>query len=267
MNIENASQRQSNSLAVKLIAAGFGFLVFAWLGFVLFDIFDLFGWGTSLHERMHDRHPARSQFWLLFFGEGGPVEMVQWLFLSAAAGMAFHIHGRLAAEKVAGTAGYDNTARIFWLLMGIAFMLMVVEDAGNPRHWLRHFFWEFAGDDLGMISERVYFIALGSIPLAALVFFGRPVLKLPWPRNFLLAGYFFYAIAAGGSAIRYHWYESAGNLFYVRILKESLPPLALGNEGIGFWLMDYLAEESLELIGAVLLTATAASFLRSAKRF
>jgi len=257
--------RSSGFFPLIPLCTGFGILILAWVGVLLFDVLDVSGLGSWLYDTLHDRSPERAQVWVILFGEAGPIEMVQWLFLVAAAGLSFHIHGRLSAGG--SKSREDARARMFWLIMGIAFLLMLIEDAGNPRHWFRHFFWEFLGDHQGRISEMIYFAALGALPLTALVFFSRPVLRMYKSRWLLLGGFFFYAIAVGGSVTRYYWYEAAGNFLHATVLGETLKEVALGDQGHGFWLMDYLVEESLELIGATLLAAAAAAFLRDYPAF
>lgn len=248
-----------------LLCIGLGLLATFWACFFLVDVLDAFGFGSRLYDAMYAWNPERSQVWVILFTEGGPVEMAQWLLLVAAAGMAFHIHGRLFSRSAGSTA--DKRARTFWLLMGIAFLLMLIEDAGNPRHWFRYFFWTFTGDDQGRISEMVYFALLGSLPLSALMFFGRPVLQLKRTRNLLLGGFFFYAVAVGGSMTRYYWYETAGDWLHEKVLGGALKEVSLGSQGLGFWLMDYCVEESLELLGATFLAAMAASFLKDFEAF
>ncbi len=248
-----------------ILSTGLGVLVLAWIGVFLVDAVDLFGTGSALYDLLHRRHSSRAWLWVLLFTEGGPIEMLQWLILAMAAGLAFHIHGRL---HLAGTASKDAIcARAFWLIMGIAFLLMLVEDTGNARHWIRALVRAVFGGRSGEITEWAYFIALGAVPLTALVFFSRPILRMPKTRMLLLGGFFCYGLAVAGSVTRYRWYETAGHWLHVNVFRESLKIVEVGNHGHGFWLMDYLVEESIELIGATLLAATAAAFLREYHAF
>ena len=246
-----------------ILCMGFGALALSWAAFLLVDIADVLGLGSAVYEYFSERDIERAQVWAILFTEGGPVEIMQWLLLAVASGLAMHIHGLLSAGKNPGKN--DRHARLFWLLMGIAFLLMLIEDAGNPRHWAIRFFHALFGGDAGQITELIYFAALGALPLSALAFFGRPVLGLPRTRIFLLGGFFVYGLAAVSSAARYYWYEAAGEWLHARAFGETLKEVALGTQGHGFWLMDYLVEESLELIGATLLAAAAAAFLREYK--
>jgi len=252
--------RGSAGIPPKLILfAGFGGLALAWLGVFLVDVLDLFGAGTALYEAMQDRAPSRAWFWVIMFTEGGPVEMMQWLLLAVAAGLAFHLHGRLSGHNSLNRE--DLRARLFWLLMGIAFLLMLIEDAGNARHWIRQAVSGILGGKAGEISEFLYYAALAAVPLSALAVFGRSILRLPGTRVFMIGGFFFYALAAGGSAMRGYWYEIAGEWLHIKVFGGALRVVEVGIEAHGFWLMDYLVEESLELIGATLLAAAAATAL------
>ena len=62
--------------------------------------------------------------------------------------------------------------------------------------------------------------------------------------------------------MRCYWYEIAGEWLHIKVFGGALRVVEVGISKHGFWLMDYLVEESLELIGATLLAAAAAAFLR-----
>lgn len=260
MIVASNQRRYADILPAVILFSGFGVLALGWIGFLLIDLFDIFGLGTALYEKMQTRSPSRAWLWVLLFTEGAAIEIVQWLLLATAAGLSFHLHGSLSGRK--NPSGDEVCARAFWLLMGIAFLLMLVEDAGNARHWIRQFVQFLLGGQSGAITEFIYFGTLAAIPVSALVFFGRPVVRIKQTRYMLLAGFFCYGMAAGGSATRYYWYEAAGQWLHVHIFREGLKIVEVGSHGHGFWLMDYLLEESLELAGATLLAAMAATFLR-----
>ena len=246
-----------------VVFTGLGALALAWGAFILIDLADVFGLGTAVYEHLSARDSSRFQVWAILFTEGGPIEILQWLFLAAASGFALHTHGVLSAEG--NPERTTNRARLFWLLMGIAFLLMLIEDAGNPRHWAIRFSQMLFGGNAGQVTELAYFVSLGSLPLIALALFWRTILTLPRTRVFLLGGFVVYGIAAISSASRYYWYEAAGHWLHVSVFGERLREVSLGNHGHGFWLMDYLMEESFELAGATLLAAAAAAFLREYK--
>jgi len=254
-----------NFIAVPslILWLGFGALGLAWLGFFLVDMLDIFGMGTALYQAMEDPGHlspwVQPWLWVTLFKEGGPIEVLQWLFLASASGISFHLHGRISAW---GMAGKDTgRVRLFWLLMGIAFLLMLIEDSGNVRHLLRHLMEASLGTTAKSISELMYFAALGAVPLSALVFFGRPALRLPRTRIYLLGGFFLYALAAAGSATRYQWYDKTGMWLHENVFQEALKVVQVGNLPHGFVIMDYLLEESLELAAAAMLAAAAASFM------
>lgn len=241
-----------------IIIAGLGSLGLGWAGLLIFDIFDLFGMGTAWYETT--QHTSLyNWFWVAVFSEGGGVEIMQWLLLGAASGFAFHINGRFAAQSLAEKQ--SSLASYFWLLMGIAFLLMLVEDAGNPRHWLNNFAYEITGGKSGQLVELLYFMILASIPMTALVFFSRPILRIRQTRNYLLLGFVFYAVASISSFTRYRWYDSAGQWLHENIFRGALDIVEVGTRDHGFWIMDFLIEESIELAAATMMAAAAASYL------
>ncbi|MCG6659763.1 hypothetical protein HOP52_18600 [Halomonas campisalis] len=237
---------------------GFGLLGLAWLAVIGVDILNLWGAGDRLYERMGERSATRAWAWVMLFSEGGPIEMLQWLTLALAAATAFMRYGRLSPGAAPGSL--ERSAALFWLLMGGALMLMVLEDAGNMRHWLRDTAYHFLGGRSPRYVELLYFGALACVPLSALLLFGRSVLRLPRTRLYLLGGFACYGLAAGGSAFRYRLYEPLGHWLHHGLLNDALRVTEVGGHSHYFWLMDFLVEESLELAGATLLAAAALQF-------
>jgi len=248
----------TRSAAPRQLLIGFGLLAAAWLAVIGVDMLNLFGAGDSLYDRMIDRNTTRSWVWVMLFSEGAPIEILQWLTLALAAGVAFTHYGRLSPVAAAGTP--ERRAALFWLLMGIALMLMLIEDAGNMRHWMRSTAYHFIGGKSSKYVELTYFFVLACVPLSALLLFGRSILSLPRTRLYLLGGFAFYGLAAGGSAFRYDWYDSIGQWVHHTLLGDSLKITEVGGHSHYFWLMDFLVEESLEFAGATLLAAAALHF-------
>ena len=112
--------------------------------------------------------------------------------------------------------------------------------------------------------ELTYFGILALMPLYALLRYGRFIWHNSQSRNYLFIGYFFYGMAVAASGTRFigEWYVNVGNLIYEFMLAQAKNDILYAsgdNLPMGFWLMDFMVEESLELIGAgALLSATVA---------
>ncbi len=183
---------------------------------------------------------GRGMWWHLFRNRG-PVEWGQWVFLSLTS---------LSAAVFAGIyreRGQRNE-QIFWALVSASFMLMFIEDAGDPRHVLAEYGALLYGIKR-MHTEAVYFLFILSPLIAALLRYWKVAVSVPsQTRLYFLVGGFFYGVAASASLYR----DVQG--FY-RVMGEQLS-LALTNGNVpGFFLMDFVLEESLELLAASIIFA------------
>ena len=196
--------------------------------------------------------------WLVLFSEGGPIEMLQWLTLTLAAGVSFSLYGNFCHLN----EDYFNKKYIsrFWLIMGIALMLMILEDAGNMRHWIRFFFHYIFGGNAAKFAELIYFGLLALLPLAAVFLYGRYILFAKITTLYLFGGFAFYGFAVIGSALRYYWYQAAGQWLHYDVFDGSMVIVEWGSQPHYFWLMDFWIEESIEFMGATLLAAAALHF-------
>lgn len=242
------------------------FFIVTLLGIILIDMLDIFGIRTYLFS-LDWRTPF---FWYHWFLNGGPVEFFQYSFLGFAA-----IYS--ARNSFKGSL----TNKRFWSVFSIALIYLLIEDAGDPRHFIRYYVQQAAGETdgqglWGTLIELIYFIGLGSIPLYAYFRYGRVALKdFVKTKRYLISGFFFYALAAGfsfiGSAfssmLNRDFYTLVGSKVIDIIVNFSGPEVQskyLGDfhESLSFYIMDSPFEESLELIGGALLLLAAVSFMR-----
>ena len=91
--------------------------------------------------------------------------------------------------------------------------------------------------------------------------------------KYLVAGYIFYGIAAVCSATRNigNWYAVVGEMVLDSITTGAEISWSGGSviyfrDPLGFWFMDYVVEESLELLGAAFLASAIAAFIVDIKR-
>ncbi len=236
------------------------YLFIAWLISYLGDVHNFLG----LTDRLVNRGAERPFMWYYLFMEGSPTEMMQWLYLSATAVVSALLAGKLYAAR------YQLPARFFLLFSsGVAIMLM--EDAGNLRHQIKYFVRLALGDTMavGIAVELVFFGFLGLFMLYILLRYGRYIWHERTTRGFLLVGYFSYAAATLASGTRHFadWYDHAGNwLLQVFGLYEPFNAIFVPTDvgrPIGFYVMDFLIEESVELLAVGALCTAAFAYLHA----
>lgn len=248
-----------------LIIAGI-IIIGSFLLIYLIDMRNVFGIRDFLWVR-GDEWPF---FWSHWFRNGGPIEMIQYVTLGLAAFIAIKN----------STLIHSNANNFFWSIMGIAFILMLIEDAASPRHTIREYVQIFAGEEgqqgtFGTITELIYFALLASIPIYGLLRYGlRALVNFKSSRSYMLAGFFFYAVAAGASFIGSAFssllnrdvYTMMGEYllnFMIEFGDQEISQFYLQNSDIiSFYLMDSPVEESIELLGAALLLAACIAFYR-----
>ncbi len=244
---------------IHVFGFALGYLVLAWLISYFGDAHNF----LSLQERLINRGRERPFMWYFLFMEGSPTEMLQWTYLVGTVLLCGYLSGQLWAKK------YFPASR-FFLLLGIGTSIMLMEDAGNLRHQIKYYVRLIFGDTMiiGMGTEIVFFSLLGVLMLYAFVKYWR----YPWQsrktRRYMIGGYLAYVVAVTASATRHFgdWYDHAGEWF-LKVLGLLEPMNALfvpysGGRPIGFYIMDFLVEESIELMGASALCAAILAYLR-----
>ncbi len=215
--------------ALGIIALACLVVLVCWIAVYLVDALGAYEMGAG-----------RGMWWHLFRNRG-PVEWGQWVFLSLTSLSAAAFVGIYRERKL-------RKDQIFWALVSASFMLMFIEDAGDPRHVLAEYGALLYGIRR-MRTEAVFFIFILSPLVIALLRYWKVATSVPpQTRFYFLLGGFFYGVAASSSLFR----EQGG--FY-HILGERLSQsLTYGNVP-AFYLMDFVLEESLELVAASIIFA------------
>ena len=160
--------------------------------------------------------------------------------------------------------------------MALALILMLIEDAGDPRHTIRSYvqavFSEPIQGTMGTISELIYFSFLALIPTYAIIRYGKTLLDSLRSCCYILLGLVSYGIATTlsflGSGV--DLYHNIGANFRQWLVNKGDDVVAQqwqaweAEEGwafINFFLMDSLVKEAIELIGAAALFAGAVAYL------
>jgi hypothetical protein len=258
------------------------FLLISMSAFYLIDLRNVFGLRDALFELKpvyfyYTYYPFFFQHW---GRNSGAAEIFQWLFLAISVLMAAFVSGRIKP-------GNKNLIK-FWGLMSLAFVFMILEDAGDLRHtfmsYIQVIFDEPDQGWGGTSFELLYFAFLGGLPLYALMRYGwKELADFGRTRIYVITGFVFYFLASSlsffGTALSglldKDLYTLAGEKFYLLCLKIGDAGLAERWEAwesvnwqlpIGFFLMDSLLEESLELIGASAFAIALMLFWRAGKQ-
>ena len=247
-----------NLLSPKgVISLTVAYLCAAWTAFLLVDVLNV----ASTRDSLVASGFTTPAIWAQLFREGGPTEILQWLYLGGAAIVSAFLAGELRERGRNG----ERELHAFWLLMSIALIVMLIEDAGNPRHYLRNMALRLTGSRVAQLTvESVIFAVIAGLPLYAVIRYWRWVVPFARSKWYLFAAFVAYGVAGAASATRYAWYERAGtwlNQFLGGRLLQDLEHPFFGTTGMEFFLMDWLWEESVELIGATFFLAAALGFL------
>ncbi len=208
--------------------------------------------------------------WLQMFREGSPTEYLQWFYLGLAALLCMSILVWLYKQKIKFNPG--------WILLLLGLVTMFLEDVFN----LRHFFSEIVAiyileyDDFydwvysldRSIVEVSVYILLSIIMVVALIFILKDRKVNLFGKKLMVVGYFFYGVAAFGSATRHigDWYGIVGRKILLSLYHDYWLPMIEIDYNFCNMFMDYVFEESLELLGASFLLASVVVFFVSLVR-
>ncbi len=273
-SIEEVAENTTDAFQLSyyhVLGTGIGILLFSYLAIYLVDIRNSLGLRSTVQNQLV---PV---LWHYLFKERGPIELVQWLFLGAFATTCGYLYHRL--RKM----GKSDKAR-FWLLFAIAGVLMLIEDALNPRHFiLRDLLLHQINWTTLNLLETAYFGAIAAIPAFAVIKYGRKTLENRTTAILVAGGFLFYgtAVFISGPADLTDINQQIGDTLYEATISmgggEELRALyeqgdqnierleeerGVGMMDVRYMLKDFLVEESLELLGATFLLASAVSYLQ-----
>ncbi len=224
----------------------------------------------GLNDWLLDTFDDYPIFWVQMFREASPTEYIQWNYLGISILLCLGIF-------ILKLKAYSRVPWA-WVLFVTGFSLMFMEDSFN----LRHRFYFFVAENFFHLerADAIYdfrrtYIELGLYSTLALIMGIAFILILKdknenkLGKKFMVVGYLFYGFAGFASASRFlgdYWYVAVGRAVLVRIYPENWIPLIKERDIYGKMFMDYLVEESLELLGAALLLAALTVFGTSVKK-
>lgn len=204
--------------------------------------------------------------WQYLFREGSPVEWVQALTLLV---LVFY------AGVGAGGQLRDVDAQRLLLFLAAGVALMIVEDTGNVSQTLAQ--WASAFSDVSPVVFRgPIFALIGLIMVYGPVRYRAVLMRDGRALRLFVIGYAFYGLMVLGEVLNqlFPFYVRVGTwvrevIFGGRFVPATFPGAAneelglTGTEVDAFFLMDYLYEETLELVGATFLLLGVLQLLRS----
>lgn len=231
------------------------------LAYAAVVVVDVLGVGG---ERLQAARPREPAMWLVLFNPSGPTEMIVWVLLGVLVLASGNLAGRL---RWAG----EPRAAAFWQLVGLAVVLMLTEDTANMRFRLAELaelLGLIAGPDQRIVIEAIWYAAIVGIFAVATIRHGRFVTVAKPTIGFGVVGVLLYAVGGVGSTINEvtGWYVGLG-AWLEGLFGGSLPhPPSWNAATVHFYISDRAFEESLEMLGAACLLATAVAFGRDAAR-
>ena len=235
------------------------FLVLNWVFVILTDVL---GYSSIIYQEILQGHPI-PLLWFHLFGEGSLTEIFQWTALATSFLISTYCHISL---KVKG----KKEIAYFFFLVGTGVLLMFLEDTLNIRHKFGIYLGEVAGysylrNPVKIATEFLFYTLIGTLMVFPLWKYWRFLSLSRRTKTILIIGYSSYFIASVASASRYlmSWYDLVGGAFisFLPLQNVTAWEMAANNleqtemYPLGFWLMDYLFEESIELVGAGFLLA------------
>ena len=251
-------------------------VLLSFLLFFLIDLRNIFGLRDLLlsADRRHFFFGYQPFFFHHWGRNNGLAEIIQFSLLGTGVLMSAYCSGLLFKK--------EKRLSKFWLIMSIALLLMLLQDAGDMRHLpMSYVMWAFGEIDQGIagtLVEFLYFAVLGGLPLYALIKYWNDVKVYVRARYYILVGFVFYFIAGGlsfaGTAfeglLERNLYNVLGEYFYELALRlGDGAVMSIWEEtsfNVRFFLMDSLLEENIELIAAGALLASVFAFWGSYKR-
>lgn len=249
--------KPANALAAAII-----YLILAWGFSYLIDIHNFLGF----RELFFNEDMDVQLFWYYIFHDGFITEWLQWSFLGGTAMFCSYLGGRLISY------GYNKPA-MFWIIMGISTVLMFIEDAFNTRHYLASITQELLNAEgftnpVKTMTYIIYFFILGAIPLYAVIRYWRYIWCETKTRFYICLGFISYALAVIASGTRdiFSWYSVVGEFLNGLVADGVMSAYFVQTEPtrpLGFYIMDSLVEESVELIAASALFASTIAYLQA----
>ena len=243
-----------------------GYLVLAYTLIIIVDILNVFNTQAYLVGRF--RVPL---LWYQLFKESGPTEVLQWLYMT----LNVLVAGAVVGLCIALRKPHATTLSI----MAVGLGLMLLEDTAAIRHKLSHFLTSNAGIEnglrspLGISFEIAFFGVLAILMIYPVYELRHMILGDPKLKRYFSIGYVSYGVGAVISATRHigNWYCIVGENIITSLGLDGISTWSIGMRNLeeeqgrklGFFILEALVEESLEMVGAAFVCAALVVLFRS----
>jgi len=249
-------------------------IIYLFFCYSLVWLLDFRGADIWFSQTIHNWMAPYPYFWSKIFSERSITELIQWFFLGAAA--------VLCVVRIYQVNQLGESNIWMWRILYLGLLIMLIEDAYNIRHIYADAVsaslfkvdvnsLEYLKSSLRTGLELSFYIFLGGIMCLSFILIIRSKFLIWSGKQMLFCGYFFYAIAAIASVTRnvQDWYIIVGTKIINSLTSisgaEWDESLMQGSKPMGFWIMDWLFEESLELLGAAFILGSMVAFVLQAR--
>ena len=206
--------------------------------------------------------------WINLFKERSYTEYIQWFFLGLSLLLAVYARGYQIVNH------YRSIKT--WIFLQLGLLLMFAEDIINTRHYIVYFvslmlnteYHFFKKTIFASMIEVLIYLFLGLCMIAFLIKITKDGNESRFGLKLLLISYVFYGIASIASATRVigNWYHVVGSAILNIItpyfaVEWTASTITVDNYSLGFWFMDLVFEESIELLGATFMLAALTAFV------
>lgn len=268
--IERKIEKLFSSISISykhVICLGLLTLLISYILMLAVDIFNVFN-TRSLLEDLYI-----PLLWNSIFTERGPVEILQWIFLAGFS---------ITSAKIAKNFKEKDKLKesIFWSLFAFGGFIMLLEDAVNIRHFIIGTVFSLEWY-VGKKLELLIFGLIALLPIIAIIKYFKYVNQDKVTNILIVLGFIFYgsAVFISGPADLTEINPWIGNSLYdltVSIGGEEVEEIYVyidekmvaTQDGKLVWyrFVDFLVEESLELLGATMLFASTLSYKKYLKK-
>ncbi len=232
-------------------------LLICFFAILLFDVYNLGGVRTFLEEM----EIGAPRVWPQLFGTAGPIEMIESLLLGILGLLSMYVSGRLIGQE-------QNRLGYFWFLIGFFALLLFMEEAANvSNRYMAYMSYLNIGSSI-VGSRIIFFLFYMIFALLPFVLFFKDIFQFKKSFTYLVAGYFFYGIAAIQSEfLKLIGIKRGilGDYLIQNIFDGQLYFYSATGEDLGNLFVDHVIEEPIELLSICLLLSALLAFIQSKK--
>jgi len=238
---------------LHVFALYFIILLICIIAIILIDLLNVGG----LRSYMEAIGMGSPRVWAQLFGTGGPIEIIQALFLGLLGLLSMFVSGRMIERG-------QNRLGSFWFLIGLFALVLFMEEAANLNTRFGEYM-SYLPINLSSTATKTipYLFYLGFALIPVLLYF-KDIYKYKQTSRYLFAGYFVYGFIGMQSALhKVIRRDIIGDFIFFDLLDGSLYFYSATGEDLGNLFMDLVFEEPFELLAICLLLCSLFTFMRA----